>query len=190
MSGVQAAFSNSQVQSHAGSRVWMFFMILCNQNWCASNVLEMWLFSLFFETCQACYWAKAHFQTHTSSANGLKLGGIFAYVSGNGNLTLQFIEDLSLRPGTTQKWDVWDFGGFCGSYPVFAFLPHPFGIYWVGGWDCDHSGNGCIPYQFLLKVQPQLGTSRRRKQKENAEADRKTLLRSFSYFSFPFSQRF
>ena len=64
-----------------------------------ADVLQMCqlydFFSLFFETCQTYYWAKAHFQTCMNRANGLKLGGIFAYISVNGNLTLWFTENLS-----------------------------------------------------------------------------------------------
>lgn len=67
---------------------------------CISNTT----FFLIFETCQAYRWATARFQTRENSANGLQLGGIFAYVSVNGNLTLRFIENLS--PGTWSSTEV------------------------------------------------------------------------------------
>ena len=59
------------------------------------QMYQYWHFFLSFETCQTYCWVKAHFQTCTNSVNGLKWGGIFAYISVNGDLTLQFIENLS-----------------------------------------------------------------------------------------------
>lgn len=77
------------------------------------QILVIQLFFLIFEACQTYYWAKAHFQTCENSANGLQLGGIFAYISVNGNLTLQFIENLSPETWSSTEmrcmWFWWTF---------------------------------------------------------------------------------